>query len=337
MRSAPARRGRTNLPVELAMPAIVPAEARRSFAQDVILGLSSTPKQLPCKYFYDAEGSRLFDRITELPEYYPTRTELALMRTHVGAMARAIGPGALVVELGSGSSVKTRLLLDALERPAGYVPVDISDEHLELSADALRHDYPQLEVLPVAADFTRGFVLPQSARPPTRVLVYFPGSTIGNFAPAQARVLLEAIATLLAPRGDMRPGALLLGFDRVKSVEVLERAYDDAAGVTAAFNLNLLDRINRELDGDFDRSAFRHRAAWAPEPARIEMYLDSQRDQVVHAAGEEFRFRAGESILTEYSHKYTPLRILELTRTALRHARLWTDHDEQFGVGLFEA
>lgn len=319
------------------MPAIAPAQARRSFAEDTILGLSSVPKQLPCKYFYDAEGSRLFDRITELPEYYPTRTELALMRSHVGAMARSIGPGALVVELGSGSSVKTRLLLDALERPAGYVPVDISAEHLHASAATLSRDYPQLEILPVAADFTRGFALPQSARSPTRVLVYFPGSTIGNFAPTQARVLLEAIASLLAPRGDMRPGALLLGFDRVKSADVLERAYDDSAGVTAAFNLNLLDRINRELGGDFDRTGFRHRATWAAEPARIEMYLDSLRDQVVHAAGEEFQFAAGEPILTEYSHKYTELRMLELTRAAgLRHARLWTDHDELFGVGLFE-
>jgi dimethylhistidine N-methyltransferase len=338
MRTGPARRGRTLLPApaELAMPAIAGVEAGRSFAQDVTLGLSSVPKQLPCKYFYDAEGSRLFDRITELPEYYPTRTELSLMRSHVGAMARAIGPGALVVELGSGSSLKTRLLLDALDQPVAYVPVDISAEYLHASAAALSRDYPQLEILPVAADFTRGFVLPQPTRLPTRVLVYFPGSTIGNFTAGQARALLDAIASLLVPRGDLRPGALLLGFDRVKSVELLERAYDDAAGVTAAFNLNLLARINRELDGDFDLSGFRHRAAWAPEPARIEMWLDSVRDQVVHAAGAEFQFRAGESILTEYSHKYTPLRMLELTRSSLRHARLWTDPDELFGVGLFE-
>lgn len=319
------------------MSAIAPAQPWRSFAEDTIVGLSSAPKQLPCKYFYDADGSALFDRITELPEYYPTRTEFALMRTHVGAMARAIGPGALVVELGSGSSVKTRLLLDALERPAGYVPVDISAAHLEASAAALTRDYPQLEIMPVAADFTRGFVVPHAQRLPTRVLVYFPGSTIGNFTAAQARALLEAIAEILVPRGDMRPGALLLGFDRVKAVDVLERAYDDAAGVTAAFNRNLLARINRELDGDFDLAAFRHRAIWAPESARIEMYLDSLRDQTVHAAGEQFQFVAGEAILTEYSHKYTELRMLELTRAAgLRHARLWADHDDQFGVGLFE-
>ncbi len=343
MRVGPAKRGPSNSILRvatapaIAMPASTRVRAQRSFAEDTIFGLSSVPKQLPCKYFYDVAGSQLFDRITELPEYYPTRTELALMRTHVDAMARAIGPGALVVELGSGSSTKTRLLLDALDRPVGYVPVDISTEHLQASAAVLAHDYPQLEVLPVAADFTHGFTLPQSSHPPTRVLVYFPGSTIGNFTAEQARLLLQAITEMLAARGDIRPGALLLGFDRVKSIATLERAYSDEAGVTAAFNLNVLARINRELDGDFDLDGFRHRAVWASEPARIEMYLDSLRDQVVHAAGEEFRFAAGEAILTEYSHKYTPLRMLELTRAAgLRHARLWSDHDELFGVGLFE-
>ncbi|MFV8750920.1 L-histidine N(alpha)-methyltransferase [Nannocystaceae bacterium ST9] len=339
MRTGPARpRPRDPRASEpLAMPAIARVSAQRSFAEDVVLGLSSVPKHLPCKYFYDVEGSRLFDRITELPEYYPTRTELALMRTHVAAMARAIGPGALVVELGSGSSVKTRLLLAALERPVGYVPVDISTEHLHASALALAHDYPELEILPVAADFTHGFALPRTTRTPTRVLVYFPGSTIGNFAAEQARALLEAIAALLVPQGDARAGALLLGFDRVKASALLERAYADAAGVTADFNLNLLARINRELEGDFDLASFRHRATWVPEPARIEMHLDSLRDQVVHAAGETFHFAAGEAILTEHSHKYTELRMLELTRAAgLRRARLWTDHDEHFGVGLFE-
>ena len=322
----------------LAMRAITREQAQRSFAEDAIFGLSSVPKQLPSKYFYDAEGSQLFDRITELPEYYPTRTELALMRSHAAAMARAIGPGALVVELGSGSSIKTRLLLDALDQPAGYVPVDISAEHLALSVAGLARDYPKLEILPVAADFTHGFEVPMpKGRTPARVIVYFPGSTIGNFTAEQARVLLGAVTELVAPRTELRAGALLLGFDRVKSADLLEQAYDDAAGVTAAFNLNLLARINRELEGDFELEGFRHRAVWAREPARIEMYLESLREQVVHVAGEPFRFRAGEAILTEYSHKYTELRMLELTRAAgLRRARLWTDADELFGVGLFE-
>lgn len=318
------------------MPVLACASSR-TFGDDVRLGLAHTPKQLPCKYFYDAEGSRLFDRITELPEYYPTRTELALMQTHVAAMARAIGPHALIVELGSGSSVKTRLLLDALDRPAGYVPVDISAEHLLASASTLALEHPGLEILPVPADFTAGFEIPRPRGDVRRLVVYFPGSTIGNFTSEQASELLGAIAEVLQPREDRERGALLLGFDRVKSVDVLERAYDDAAGVTAAFNLNLLTRINRELDGEFVLDNFRHRASWAAGPARIEMHLDSVCDQRVRIGGAHVDFAAGESILTEYSHKYTELRMLELTRSAgLRRARLWTDHEEQFGVGLFE-
>lgn len=318
------------------MPVLACA-SKRTFREDVLLGLAHTSKQLPCKYFYDAEGSRLFDRITEQPEYYPTRTELALMQTHAAAMARAIGPDAMIIELGSGSSIKTRLLLDALERPAAYVPVDISVEHLHASAAALALEHPNLEILPVAADFTGGFAIPQPRRAPRRLVVYFPGSTIGNFTSEQASELLAAVAAVLRPTAARERGALLLGFDRVKAVDVLERAYDDAAGVTAAFNLNLLARINRELDGEFVLERFRHRACWAPGPARIEMYLDSLCEQHVRIGDARVHFAAGESILTEYSHKYTELRMLELTRSAgLRRARLWTDHDEHFGVGMFE-
>lgn len=319
------------------LPAIAPPSEERSFAQDVIVGLSSRPKVLPCKYFYDARGSALFDRITELDEYYPTRTEIALMRAHAGAMAAAIGPGALIIELGSGSSVKTRLLLDALDRPAGYVPVDISAEHLREAADSIAAEYPGLEVAPVAADFTRGFTVPRVRERPRRCVVYFPGSTIGNFTRVRAQALLEAVAGCVAREVDERPGALLLGFDLVKSPAVLERAYDDALGVTAAFNLNLLERINRELDGDFELSAFEHRAVWASEPARMEIFVRSTREQTVHAAGHSYRFAAGEDLLTEYSHKYTRASI-----TALAHAagfgreHIWIDGDQLFGVGLFE-
>ena len=273
---------------------IARAAEERNFAEDVLVGLSSVPKTLPCKYFYDARGSQLFDRITELDEYYPMRTEIALMRAHAGDMAAAIGPGALVVELGSGSSVKTRLLLDQLEAPAGYVPVDISADHLEAAAGSIARDYPHLEVTPVAADFTRGFRIPALARPIRRRVVYFPGSTIGNFTEDRALALLSAIAKFVAPRGDERGGGLLLGFDLVKGAEILERAYDDAKGVTAEFNLNLLRRINRELDGSFELDAFEHRAVWAPEPARVEIFIRSRKDQVVTVVGRALRGRRGD-------------------------------------------
>lgn len=319
------------------LPAIASPSEERSFVEDVLFGLASTPKSLPCKYFYDAHGSALFDRITELDEYYLTRTEAELMRTHAAAMAATIGPGALIVELGSGSSVKTRLLLDRLERPAGYAPVDISADHLEQAARAIAADYPELEVLPVAADFTRGLVEPQTRRPVARRVVYFPGSTIGNFTRTQALALLRSIAEFVGADQDRRHGGLLLGFDLVKSVELLERAYDDAQGVTAEFNLNLLARINRELGGDFDLDQFEHRAIWAPEPARMEIYIRSRRAQTARVAGHRFRFAAGEDILTEYSHKYTPVSIVALAEAAgFRRATIWTDPDHMFGVGLFQ-
>jgi dimethylhistidine N-methyltransferase len=320
------------------LPAIAAASEERSFAQDVVLGLSSRPKSLPCKYFYDARGSALFDRITELDEYYPTRTEAAIMRDHAPAMAAAIGPGARVVELGSGSSIKTRLLLDALARPAAYAPVDISAEHLGHAAAAIARDYPGLEVQPIAADFTRGFAVPAPARAPARTVVYFPGSTIGNFTEAQALALLQAVAACVGERAgdDERPGALLLGFDLVKDAATLEAAYDDTLGVTAEFNLNLLARINRELAGDFDLERFEHRAVWAPGPARMEIFVRSNVDQLVRAAGQSFRFAAGEQVLTEYSHKYTPARMVALAKQAgFGRATLWTDPCELFGVGLF--
>lgn len=322
-----------------ALPAISSPSEERSFAEDVLLGLSQDPKSLPCKYFYDARGSQLFDAITELEEYYPTRTEAVIMREHAAAMAAAIGPDALIIELGSGSSIKTRLLLDQLERPAAYVPVDISAEHLERSAAAIAKDYPGLEVLPVAADFTRGFDLPEPTRKARRRVVYFPGSTIGNFSEPEAVELLTAVGQMIAPdpRRQLEPGGLLLGFDLVKDAGVLERAYDDSQGVTAQFNLNLLARINAELEGSFDLEHFEHRAVWAPGPQRIEISIRSSRDQVVRAAGKQFRLREGEEILTEYSHKYTPDSIRAYTKRAgLNRARIWTDGRDYFGVGLFE-
>jgi dimethylhistidine N-methyltransferase len=306
---------------------------RPRFLADALAGLRQPQKSLPCKYFYDAEGSKLFDQICTLREYYPTRTELAILRAHAGAMARCLGPDTLLIEYGSGSSVKTRLLLDRLVRPVAYVPVDISREHLFESALALRLDYPSLPVLPVCADFAAPFALPRLSRPTARRTVYFPGSTIGNFTNAAARGLLAGVARRVGPGG-----AFLVGVDLKKDPRVLERAYDDSRGVTAAFNLNLLARMNRELDADFDLSRFRHRAVWVEAASRIEMHLVSQVEQVVHLDDVAIHFARGESICTEHSHKYTLEGFADLARRAgLVVRRVWCDPRQRFSVQYLEA
>jgi L-histidine N-alpha-methyltransferase len=296
------------------------------FLADVLAGLSRRRKRLSPKYFYDAAGSRLFDRITRLDEYYPTRTELAIMRDHAPAMAARCGPGCLLIEPGAGSLVKVRLLLDHLSRPAGYVPVDVSGEHLRAAASALATDYPTLAVRPVVADFTRPFAAPEMGE--RRRVVYFPGSTIGNFDPPEADDFLRRMARLVGPGG-----GLLLGVDLRKSADVLEPAYDDALGVTAAFNRNLLVRINRELGGDFDVEAFRHRAFFNEELSRVEMHLVTEAEQRARVAGRTFAFAAGESIHTENSYKYDTD---ELARRAAecgwRAEEVWTDARRWFAV-----
>jgi L-histidine Nalpha-methyltransferase len=303
------------------------------FRADVLAGLRQPAKSLPCKWLYDAAGSELFDRICELPEYYPTRTELAILHAHAAEMGLRLGSGCQVVEYGSGSSTKTPLLLAALPRPAAYVPVDISGEHLHASAAALARAFPDLVVTPVAADFTRPFEVPPLAPPLVRRAVYFPGSTIGNFAPAEAVGLLAGMRRLVGPGGQ-----LLIGVDLEKDRRVLEAAYDDPAGVTATFNRNLLVRINRELGADFDPVAFRHRASVRANPGRVEMHLVSERQQSVRVAGERFRFAAGEAIHTENSHKYTVAGFQQLAATAgWRSARVWTDERGWFSVQLFVA
>jgi len=303
-----------------------PQSQVEQFRADVVAGLSRPQKRLAAKYFYDAEGSRLFDRITELDEYYPTRTELGIMRKHAGAMALCCGPRCLLIELGAGSLVKARLLLDRLDRPAGFVPVDVSGQHLADAARQLALDYPALAVAPVTADFTADFPLP--TLPAARRVVYFPGSTLGNFEPAEADALLRRTAALVGPGG-----GLLLGVDLRKDVGVLERAYDDRAGVTAAFNLNLLARMNRELGADFDLDAFEHRAFYNPARSRVEMHLRSRVAQRVNVAGVSFDFRVGETIHTENSHKYD---VRELTARALacglRVEAVWTDPLDYFAV-----
>lgn len=298
------------------------------FLEDVLSGLSACAKTLPCKYFYDERGSQLFDAICELDEYYLTRSELSIMERYAGEMAEQIGSGVMLIEYGSGSSVKTRLLLDQLRDPVAYVPVDISREHLQHTADDLATAYFETEILPVCADFTTDFELPCSRRTPTHSAVYFPGSTLGNFEPDAAYELLAGIGALCGSGG-----GLLIGIDLQKDIDVIEAAYNDAAGGTSEFNLNLLRRINRELGADIDLEAFEHQASYDIEPGRVEIRLVSQQTQEVRIGTECFQFNEGESIVTEYSHKYTIAEFEELARSAgLTMRRYWTDDREYFAV-----
>jgi dimethylhistidine N-methyltransferase len=302
--------------------------ATDTMLSDVLRGLSRAQKQLPCKYFYDARGSALFEQICETDEYYPTRTELAIMQQNAVEMAELLGVGCMLIEYGSGSSIKTRLLLDELKAPAGYVPIDISDEHLRATAANLNALYPDLEVLPVSADFTDTFALPNPRRAVRRRAIYFPGSTIGNFEPSAARELLAGMHDHCGPGG-----GLLIGIDLKKNAEVLEAAYDDSAGVTQKFNLNLLRRINRELGADFAPDGFEHRAFYNAEQGRVECHLVSRRPQIVRVEGDEFRFAAGETIHTENSYKYEIDQFAELAATAgWSLADAWTDDESLFAV-----
>ncbi len=297
---------------------------------EVLAGLTARPKYLYPKFFYDAHGSELFDRICQLPEYYLTRTEVSILREHAPRFVRSLGPGVRLVEPGSGSSLKTRILLNALVPPAVYVPVDISRTHLMSAARTLAAQYSHLEILPVAADFTQPFLLPQPIAGIGTTLVFFPGSTIGNFDRAEAIELLAMMARLA---GD--DGCVLVGADLRKSPAILEAAYNDRAGVTAAFNLNLLARLNREYGADFDLDAFEHRAPWVHEESRIEMHLVSRRAQRVRIRGIEIAFAAGESIWTESCHKYDCEQFAVMAQSAGLHVReVWTDEARQFSVQL---
>ena len=307
---------------------LTPSQA--DFLDDVVAGLSADEKQLPCKYFYDLRGSQLFERICELDEYYLTRTECQIMQQNAGAIAGAIGPNVTLVELGSGSGTKTRILLDPLQKPAAYVPVDISRDHLLQTAKSLAERYPQLPVVPVSADFTKPFDFPSTVTPVRHCVVYFPGSTIGNFGADAAAVLMRQIAGLCGPGG-----SLLIGIDLKKAPAVLEAAYDDAEGVTAEFNRNLLRRINRELGADFDLDAFRHKAVYDSEKSRIEMSLVSQSEQTVTIGDRTFDFTAGEEICTEHCHKYDLQEFANRAEQAgFELTRYWTDEREYFAVLL---
>ena len=295
---------------------------------EVLAGLGQFPKFISSKFFFDVRGSELFDKICELPEYYLTRTEIGIMRRYVVEITAAIGPQASLIEFGSGSSMKIRILLEHLELLAAYVPVDISRDYLVAAADRIQREFPLVEVLPVAADFTQPFELPDPKVMPVRNVVYFPGSTIGNFSPDAAQNLLRVM------HGEAgENGALLIGIDRQKDRSELESAYNDSAGVTAEFNLNILRRINRELGANFDLSRFRHRAIYNDTAGRIEMYLDSVCEQVVIIDGQEISFTAGEAILTEHSHKYTLEGFAEMVGSAgFAVHNIWSDPDEKFSV-----
>ena len=311
----------------------VPAE---SFREDVIAGLSLPQKALPPKYFYDAKGSRLFEAICRLKEYYPTRSELALTRASLGAIARFAGRGAVLIEYGSGESMKSRLLLGAL-RPSAYVPVDISEHALRGAASALRRRFPWLNIFAVHGDFSRPLkipVAPKEALRPGRRVVYFPGSTIGNLSPQEAHAFLRMT------RGQVGPdGAMLIGVDLKKDATLLHAAYNDAKGVTAAFNLNLLARINRELGGSFRLRRFAHYAFYNPPRGRVEMHLVSLARQSADVGDHRFDFEAGESIHTENSYKYTIEEFRLLAKSAGFHGeKVWLDPKGLFALhGLVAA
>ena len=293
---------------------------------EIIQGLSGRQKMLPSKLFYDERGSQLFDEICNLSEYYVTRTETAMMNEYADEMAAELGSGALLIEYGSGSSTKTRVLLSHLDRLAGYVPIDISKEHLLRSATTLAAVYPSLTILPVCADYTSAFRLPDldGARP----VVYFPGSTIGNFSPDEARAFLRRIAGIVGPGG-----GLLIGVDLKKDIALIEAAYNDAQGITAAFNKNMLARINRELGGTFDLDRFEHEAFYNRAHGRIEMHLISLANQCVRIGAWQVPFRKGETILTEYSHKYSLDDFAALAASAgFAVEQVWTDDAQLFSV-----
>lgn len=299
-------------------------------AGDAVAGLSAHPRTLPSKYFYDAVGSRLFDDITRLPEYYPTRVETALLGQCMAGIARSVGPGAHVVEYGSGSGRKTELLLQGLDDVVAYTPIEISRTTVLAATERMARALPDIEMLPVCADFTQPVPLPQPARAAAHTLVFFPGSTLGNFEHDDAVRLLAAMRETMGPRG-----LALVGIDLHKDAALIEAAYNDSAGITAAFTVNLLARLNREIGSDFDLSAFAHRAAYSVERRRIETDLVSQRAQRVHVAGHVFDFAAGEAVRVEYSHKYTEADMDALAAAAgLRVIERWNDARDWVGLRL---
>ncbi len=320
----------------MAAPAACPrggGGAVEDFRRDLLEGLAARPRRIPCKHLYDRTGSALFERICTLPEYYLTRAELALLDRHAAAIAALCGTGVRLVEFGSGSSRKVRRLLPVL-RPSQYVPVDVSADFLHAETAALAADFPWLSAVPVCADFTRPFRLPPPPRGDGgRVVGFFPGSTIGNFAPVEAEGFLRRARALLGPGGLM-----LVGVDTRKDARRLHAAYNDAAGVTARFTLNLLARANRELGADFDLAAFEHRARWLPAEGRVRIEIVSRRAQVVRVDGAAFGFAAAETVHVEDSYKYAPAEFQELARAAgFAPQAVWFDPDGLFSLHALAA
>lgn len=298
------------------------------FLFEVVAGLSRPQKTLPCKFLYDEDGSRIFNEICELEEYYPTRTENQILRDNIVEISSLIGSECRLVEFGSGSSTKTRHLLANLPRMCGYVPIDISEPQLLESSLQLASEFPCLEINPLAADYNGILEIPEMKRKPRRTVAFFPGSTIGNFDPVAAIAFMRNIASICG-----RDGGLLIGVDRKKPRRILEPAYNDRNGVTARFNLGILARANRELGANFDLSAFRHRAPYNEEYGRIEMQLVSERAQTVNLDSQEFRFEVGECITTEHSYKYTPAGFAALAwRAGFEVVRNWSDRNHLFSV-----
>jgi dimethylhistidine N-methyltransferase len=307
------------------------APGEESFRDAVLAGLDRAHKRIPCKFFYDARGSALFEEICRLPEYYLTRTEIAILEENSTDIAAQMGPNCRLIEFGSGASQKVRILLQAIERPAAYVPVDISREHLRDAAISLAEDFASVPVIAVCADYTRPFLLPPLPGAGGKRVGFFPGSTIGNFEPEAAVAFLANYARVLGAGGE-----ILIGVDLKKEPDILDAAYNDRAGVTAAFNLNLLERVNRELDGDVDLDRFEHLAFYSSAEGRVEIYIRSLADQTARIAGRRFRFGKDELIHTEYSYKYSVGEFRDLAaRAGFRPVDTWTDPTELFSVHYF--
>jgi len=301
--------------------------SRQGMLEEVLNGLMQPDKQLPSKFFYDEEGSKLFEQITKVDEYYPTRTEISILENQIDEITEAIGPSAMLIELGSGSSNKTRILFDRLESLSAYVPVDISEEYLLKVVNQLRMEYPRVSIIPVFADYTQPFDLPDLGDSYQKQVVFFPGSTIGNFCPDRARRFMETIASITDPSAGM-----LIGVDLKKDNDVLETAYNDSRGLTEQFNKNMLVRLNRELDANFDVDQFAHKAFYNEREGRIEMHLVAQTDQTVTIQNTTIDIEEGESIHTENSYKYAPEEFETLVSDWYTVEQVWTDEKNYFSL-----